>query len=204
MKIERVKTSQLHEQPGNARLHIGRNLDAISRSLQKFGQAQPLIVQASTGMVIGGNGRLAVMRLLGWDEVDVVRLDVDDTTAVVLGLALNRTAETAEWDDDALAVLLRQVGDISVDCGWSQDEIDDLVSQVAEPIPSDDLVARGASGSRMNRNGCAREVVGFGRHIGAVDVDVVRSVDDAMCARFPDREEGCAWACDRILGALRG
>ena len=85
------------------------NLASIEASLQRFGQAEPLVVQKSTGRVIGGNGRLVVMKKLGWAQCDVVELDVDDLTATSLGIALNRTAELAEWDEPVLAKLLKEL-----------------------------------------------------------------------------------------------
>ncbi len=46
------------------------------------------------------------MKALGWAECDVVELDVDDTQAVALGIALNRTSELASWDMPALSKIL--------------------------------------------------------------------------------------------------
>src|SRR5436189_89392 len=91
--------------PSNARLHPDPNLDAIAASLQRFGQAEPLVVQVGTRRVIAGNGRLVAMRKLGWTECDIVELEVDDLKATALGIALNRTAELAEWDEPVLAKL---------------------------------------------------------------------------------------------------
>ena len=107
LAIRRVPIDSLHNDPANARAHDERNLDAITASLKRFGQAEPLVVHGPTGRVIGGNGRLVAMRKLGWTEVDVVQLEVDDLEATALGIALNRTAELATWDDQALALLLK-------------------------------------------------------------------------------------------------
>ena len=68
LAIERVPLESLHLDPANARAHGGRNLDSIGDSLKRFGQTEPLIVQGTSGRVIGGNGRLSVMRKLGWSE----------------------------------------------------------------------------------------------------------------------------------------
>ena len=95
LKIRRVKITELHADPANARTHGERNLRAIEDSLKSFGQVEPLVVQKSTGKVIGGNGRLEVMRRAGIEECDVVEVDVDDAKATALGIALNRTAELA-------------------------------------------------------------------------------------------------------------
>src|SRR5580765_6129604 len=94
----RVKLTDLHADPANARRHDERNLAAIADSIRTFGQVEPLVVQRATGKVIGGNGRLEVLRKQGATECDVVEVDVNDTQAAALGIALNRTAELAEWD----------------------------------------------------------------------------------------------------------
>ncbi|MCP4592832.1 MAG: ParB N-terminal domain-containing protein [bacterium] len=106
MKLQRTKLSDLHPDPANARRHDQRNLTAIAASLKEFGQVEPLVVQKGTGKVIGGNGRLTALLADGVEHADVVELDIDDTRAAALGIALNRTAELANWDDDALATTL--------------------------------------------------------------------------------------------------
>src|SRR5690348_13887760 len=109
MIVRTAKLSELHQDPSNARRHDGRNLDAIAGSLRQFGQVEPLVVQRSTGRVIGGNGRLEVMKREGLTECDIVEVDVSDTQAAALGIALNRTSELGAWDDDTLARLLQSL-----------------------------------------------------------------------------------------------
>lgn len=131
MQIERVPIADLHNDPANARKHGERNLDAIGDSLRSFGQVEPLVVQRGTGRVIGGNGRLAVMRKEGITVADVVYVDVDDHTATRLGIALNRTAELAEWDKETLASLLDGMGDADLlTTGFDGDELKDLLADL--------------------------------------------------------------------------
>jgi hypothetical protein len=99
LTVRRVPISDLVPDPANPRSHPDINLDAIVASLRRFGQAEPLIVQTGTLRVIAGHGRLLAMRKLGWPEADVVELDVTGLDATALGIALNRTAELAAWDD---------------------------------------------------------------------------------------------------------
>ena len=106
IEYKTVKLSELHEDPANARLHPDENLADIRASLKEFGQVEPLVVQKSTGKVIGGNGRLKVMRSLGWEECDVALVDLSDMKATALGITLNRAGERAEWDTKALAQLM--------------------------------------------------------------------------------------------------
>jgi len=145
--VRRVALDALHPDPANARLHGERNLEAISASLARFQQVEPLVVQKSSGRVIGGNGRLAAMKQMGWVEADVVEVDLDDTQATALGIALNRTAELAEWDLPSLGRLLQSLeADGALDgVGFDEDELqqvlDDLLAQQSIGVDEDDVPA---------------------------------------------------------------
>ena len=132
MQIQRVALSSLKLWPQNARKHGPANHEAIKASLTRFGQAEPLVVQASTMQVIGGNGRLAAMREIGWTECDVVVLDLDDQKAAALGVALNRTGELAEWDEPVLAEILKQLDAAGAlaSVGFTHDELGELLDRV--------------------------------------------------------------------------
>lgn len=59
LRVDVVSLSSLIEDKANPRTHDEKNLEAIKASLAKFGQVEPLVIQASTGMVVGGNGRMS-------------------------------------------------------------------------------------------------------------------------------------------------
>ena len=105
MKHERVKCASLKPDPKNARKHSKKNLDAIKKSLERFGQQRPIVVDAK-GIVIAGNGTLEAALALGWEEIDIVRSELKGSSATAYAVADNRTAELAEWDDDILAETL--------------------------------------------------------------------------------------------------
>src|SRR5262245_12845875 len=130
--FRRVAIADLHLDPGNARAHNERNMAAIRDSLLRFQQAEPLVVQKGTGRVIGGNGRLAAMRELGWTECDVVEADIDDRQARALSVALNRTAELAEWDLPTLTKLLQELraDDDLHGVGFEEVDIDELLEEL--------------------------------------------------------------------------
>ncbi len=87
------------------RKHGEKNLGAIKSSLLRFGQQKPIVVDAK-GIVRAGNGTLAALKALGWKEVRIVRSTLEGSEATAYAIADNRTAELAEWDDDALAQTL--------------------------------------------------------------------------------------------------
>lgn len=126
MKLRRVPLSSLIEDPDNERRHPDGNVAAIRASIERFGQAEPLIVRAGTSTLIAGHGRLLAMRELGVDEVDVVDFVGSDDEVRALRIALNRTAETARWDDEALATSLRALLAHDFDIGASWFTMSDL------------------------------------------------------------------------------
>jgi DNA modification methylase len=132
LTIRRVPLDSLHHDPSNPREHGEENLEAILGSLKRFGQAEPLVVQRSTGRVIGGNGRLTAMKKLGWTECEIVELDLDDLQATALGIALNRSSELATWNDATLAKLLEELKthDALDGVGYSTEDIDRLLDDL--------------------------------------------------------------------------
>jgi DNA modification methylase len=131
-----VPIETLHEDPANARAHPERNRTAVRSSLKEFGQVEALVVQKGTGRVIGGNCRLGELRAMGVETVMVAEVDLGSVEAARLGLILNRSAETAEWDVDNLTALLRGIDeddDGTLDgLGWTEEELEDLL---ADPDP---------------------------------------------------------------------
>lgn len=137
LTIQRVPIDSLHLDPANARAHGDKNLDAIKGSLARFGQAEPLIVQAGTRRIVGGNGRLVAMKALGWTECDIVELELSSIDATALGLALNRSAELASWNQGALAQLLGSLReeDALAGVGFDDTDIDQLLADLDAATP---------------------------------------------------------------------
>lgn len=142
MQLRLAPLDELKPDPKNARAHGEENLEAIERSIRSFEQVEPLVVQKGTGVVIGGNGRLEVMKKMGLTECWVVEVDVDDDRARALGLALNRTAELAEWDDARLAELLKGLPtDVRCDVGFDEKDMNALLASLAGPVVEDEAPA---------------------------------------------------------------
>ena len=110
MNTELISISDLTSDPANARKHGERNLKAIIDSLRAFGQQKPIVVDRR-GVVIAGNGTLEAAKRLGWEEIAIVRTELEPTQATAFGIADNRTAELAEWDEEVLVSLLDSLDD---------------------------------------------------------------------------------------------
>lgn len=145
MDVRSMPIGDLVEDPNNARLHPERNLAIIRDSLNRFGQVEPLVVQAGTNVVIGGNGRLSVMRDLGWDTAEIVEMELDDRQAVALSLALNRSSDFSAWDVDKLQELIDSVGDLGLDLdamGLSPDDLADILASSNPAADTDNMADR--------------------------------------------------------------
>jgi ParB-like chromosome segregation protein Spo0J len=141
MKAEIVPIDSLSFDPANVRKHPERNLATIKASLLRFGQQKPIVVDAS-GVVRAGNGTLAAAKALGWKEIAIVRSSLTGSDATAYAIADNRTAELAEWDDDALAQTLAalQIEDeeLAKATGFDDSELASLAGTVeAEKLDGD-------------------------------------------------------------------
>jgi len=130
MKTETVEIDTLVYDPANVRQHNEKNIEAIKASLSRFGQQKPIVVDAD-GVVRAGNGTLIAAKSLGWSSIQVVRTELRGAEATAYAIADNRTAELAEWDDEALAqqlAMLRIESDaLALATGFDAREIERLL-----------------------------------------------------------------------------
>lgn len=110
-----VPVSSLTLDPNNANKHDDENLKAIEKSMLRFGQRLPLVVQ-KTGMVVrAGNGRLMVARSLGWTHIAALVVDDNDVDATLYALADNQTSNLSDWDYGRLSELLAGLDELHID-----------------------------------------------------------------------------------------
>ena len=139
--IETVPIGSLEPDPDNARIHGRDNLAAIRASLERFGQARPLLTTRD-GTVIAGNGTLEAALELGWDEINVTRVPFrTPDEARAFALADNRTSELAQWNQP---VLMGALESLALE-GWRLEEIgftpEDLAAwkRKQDPAPPEDF-----------------------------------------------------------------
>jgi DNA modification methylase len=122
LQVEHVAIDELHPDPANPRKISDAELEALTRSIDKFGLVDPVIARREDGLAVGGHQRLLAARRLGLKTVPVVYVDLSLERARVLNLALNKIS--GSWDDELLA---RMVADLS-----SLEEIDPSLSGFEE------------------------------------------------------------------------
>lgn len=140
MEIKTVDINSIFIDPSNARKHPQKNMDAIKGSISKFQQVEPLVVQKSKKIIIGGNGRYQAMKELGFKEVQIVEVDLTDTQSAALAISLNRTGELAEWDLDILPDLLLSLQQEDFDLasiGFDEDDLNTFIPEEIEEGKTD-------------------------------------------------------------------
>jgi len=116
--------TELQRFPGNPR---EGDVGAISESLRLFGQYRPIVVNKRNNQILKGNHTAAAAASLGWKEIAVVWVDVDDEAATRIVLADNRTADKATYDNDLLVQILGEVKTLD-GTGFDDDDVADLES----------------------------------------------------------------------------
>jgi ParB-like chromosome segregation protein Spo0J len=127
--FEMVATDKLTTHPDNPRRG---DVEAVMSSIQANGFYGALVVQRSTSHVLAGNHRLRAARQLGMTEVPVVWVDCDDDRARRILVVDNRSSDLARWDDEALAALLADMGDLSGTL-FKDDDLAKLVASMQGP-----------------------------------------------------------------------
>jgi len=87
------------------------DLDAIMASYSKFGQDKPIVaVENESGAltVIAGNHQLEAAKRLGWQQIAVSIVDLDQENALAFALADNRISELGTTDNDLLYDMLTE------------------------------------------------------------------------------------------------
>jgi hypothetical protein len=116
-------------------------VDAIAESLNRHGQLRPAVVNGRDHRVLVGNHMLLGARKLGWIEIDVIWVDLDDDAARRLLLLDNRLSDVAEYDVQELLAMLSSVEDLD-GTGYEQTDIDELLDGLAPPPLDENEVMR--------------------------------------------------------------
>ena len=135
LETEWVEIDKLVPWDQNPRVNDGA-VDAIAKSIERFGFASPIIARRADSVVIAGHTRLKASQRLGLDKVLVRFMDLDPAMARALALADNKLGELADWSG-GLGSVLRDLEGEGLDLdglGWDADELDGLLD-----VPPDAL-----------------------------------------------------------------
>ena len=128
MEIVNIKLSKLKPYEKNAKLHPEDNIEAIKKSIKKYGFADPIGVWGKQNIIVEGHGRYLACKELGIEEVPCIRLDhLTDEERREYTLLHNKTTLMSDFDIDLLGeeLLELDLSEFDLDWGIVQDEIFD-------------------------------------------------------------------------------
>lgn len=148
-RIDYLIPGELAPAPANPKRH---DLAALRRSLERFGYAEPVLLDERTGQLVAGHGRVdaliaaeaaglappsGIVVADGRWRMPVVRgwSSANDAEAAAYLVASNRLAEIGGWDDSELVGMLLHLNDgPGLDgIGYSPDDIEALLAATAPP-----------------------------------------------------------------------
>lgn len=153
--IERLPVDTLVPYARNSRTHSPEQVAQVAASIREFGFTNPVLIDAEGG-IIAGHGRVMAARSIGLEEVPCIRLShLSEAQRRAYVIADNKLALNAGWDEDLLALELKELGEMDFDMrltGFAGDEIDELLASAAAvktggtdpdaaPPPREDITA---------------------------------------------------------------
>ncbi len=97
--VRTFKIDQLREMAGNPRIISDLAFSALTRSIERFGCVEPVIVNVRDGRntIVGGHQRIAVLKRAGVKDVICVTVDLDDEGEKILNITLNNPHAQGEF-----------------------------------------------------------------------------------------------------------
>lgn len=133
LKVERVPIDSIRVYANNAKLHPASQIEQIKKSIQMYGNNDPIAVWGKENVIVEGHGRFIALNELGYTEVDVIHLDhLTDEQRRQYMLVHNQTTMNSGWDEDLLRIELEDIDIDMTDFGFDLDEEDDEKSEKKE------------------------------------------------------------------------
>lgn len=137
MQIEQLPISSLVPYARNARTHSDAQVAQIAGSIREFGFTNPVLIDASGG-IIAGHGRVMAARALGMADVPCIRLShLTDVQRRAYVLADNRIAMNSGWDLDMLALEFTELQIDGVEIPALGFDDAEIATILADPLPVD-------------------------------------------------------------------
>lgn len=134
VKIETVPIDQLVDAHYNPRQLTEKQAADIEASVREFGLVEPIVVNRHPerqNVIVGGHQRVRIARRLGYTEVPVFYVELDEARERQLNVRLNKNV--GEWDWDVLANNF-DVADLEA-WGFTKGDLGMIAPPVREDVP---------------------------------------------------------------------
>lgn len=114
MKIEKINIEDIKVYENNAKLHPAEQIEQIKKSIQEFGNNDPIAIDENN-VIIEGHGRYIALQELDYKEVEVIRLNhLTEQQKKAYMLVHNKLTMNSDFDLDILAEELGSIEDFDM------------------------------------------------------------------------------------------
>lgn len=133
MKIELLAIDKIKKYENNAKLHPREQIEQIKKSIQEFGNNDPIAIDENN-VIIEGHGRYLALSELGYTDIEVIRLShLTDEQKRAYILAHNKLTMNSGFDMDILELELEDITNIDMeDFGFDFEEIEVMGEDIEE------------------------------------------------------------------------
>ncbi len=134
--IKEIKISELKHPKYNPREINREDLDALKRSIERFGLRGLITInmrKGREGIIVGGNMTVMALKELNWEtipEKNADLVDLEQKEEKALSIALNKIAQRRDWNDEKLAEIMWELNHSDFDTsltGFNEVEISNLL-----------------------------------------------------------------------------
>lgn len=142
LKIEYVPIGELIPYENNAKQHPKEQIEQIKKSIQEFGNNDPIAIDGGN-IIIEGHGRLLALQELGYEEVPVIRLGhLTEEQRKAYTLVHNQLTLNSDFDLDLLKAELDEIINIDMrefdfDYEFPEDEEEVKEDDFDEVVPEE-------------------------------------------------------------------
>ena len=113
MKIETIGIDQIKPYEKNAKLHPKEQIEQIKKSIEMYGNNDPIAVWGKNNTIVEGHGRYLALKEMGATECEIIRLDhLTNKQRREYMLVHNKLTMNTDFDFD---ILDEELGDLDFD-----------------------------------------------------------------------------------------
>lgn len=135
MKITKVNIDTLKSPEKNVRKHNEKQIKELARSIEKFGQIRPVVIDENN-VVYCGNGLVEAAKFAGWKQVEVLKkTGMSEADKKKLMIADNRIYTLGFDDFENINAILEEIGDFDIP-GFDTETLEAMFGNIDEEIES--------------------------------------------------------------------
>lgn len=130
MNIDTLKSPER-----NVRKHNEKQIKELARSIEKFGQIRPVVIDEKN-VVYCGNGLVEAAKVAGWKQVEVLKkTGMSEADKKKLMIADNRIYTLGFDDFENINAILEEIGDFDIP-GFDTETLEAMFGDIDEEIES--------------------------------------------------------------------